>query len=71
AEHEDALEHLDIAWTYEELDMGFNITYLMEVLNLLKNKEVSFNFSSASGSVLITMPEAQERFSYVVMPMRI
>ncbi len=71
AEHEDALEHMDIAWTYEELDMGFNITYLMEVLNLLKNKEVSFNFSSASGSVLITMPEAQERFSYVVMPMRI
>lgn len=71
AEHEDALERMDIAWTYEELDMGFNITYLLEVLNLLKNKEVSFNFSSASGSVLITMPENEERFNYVVMPMRI
>ena len=38
---------------------------------ILKNKTVRFNFSTASGSVLITMPESQERFRYVVMPMRI
>ena len=70
-DHEEALEHFDVPWTHDELDMGFNITYLLEVLGILKNKTVRFNFSTASGSVLITMPESQDRFRYVVMPMRI
>lgn len=71
SDHEEALERFDVPWTHDELDMGFNITYLLEVLGILKNKTVRFNFSTASGSVLITMPESQERFRYVVMPMRI
>lgn len=71
SEHEEALERLGVEWMLDELDMGFNITYLLEVLGILKNKEVCFNFSTASGSVLITMPESKERFRYVVMPMRI
>ena len=70
-DHEEALEHFDVPWTHDELDMGFNITYLLEVLGILKSKTVRFNFSTASGSVLITMPESQDRFRYVVMPMRI
>ncbi len=70
-EHEEAFERLTIQWQHEELDMGFNVTYLLEVLSLLKNKEVNFSFSTASGSVLVTMPESSERFRYVVMPMRI
>lgn len=53
------------------LDMGFNITYLMDVLNILKTKEVTFHFSSPTDSVLITTPESEGRFRYVVMPMRL
>ena len=71
SEHEEAVERMDVPWPYDELDIGFNITYLLEVLNLLKNNTVCFNFSSSAGSVLITMPESKERFRYVVMPMRI
>lgn len=71
SEHEEAVEKMDVPWPYDELDIGFNITYLLEVLNLLKNNTVCFNFSSSAGSVLITMPESKERFRYVVMPMRI
>ena len=71
SDQEEALDRFDVPWTHDELDMGFNITYLLEVLGILKNKTVRFNFSTASGSVLITMPESQERFRYVVMPMRI
>ena len=44
---------------------------LLMFRGVFKNKTVRFNFSTASGSVLITMPESQERFRYVVMPMRI
>lgn len=70
-DHEEALENMAVQWGYDELDMGFNITYLLEVLSILKNKTVCFNFSTAAGSVLITMPESKDRFRYVVMPMRI
>ena len=48
-----------------------SLIYLLEVLGILKNKDVCFNFSSSAGSVLITMKESMERFRYVVMPMRI
>ncbi len=70
-DHEEATETLPIEWNYEDMDMGFNITYLSEVLSILKSKDVKFNFSTASGSVLITMPDSPDRFRYVVMPMRI
>ena len=70
-DHEEAMETIAIDWNYEDMDMGFNITYLAEVLSILKTKDVKFNFSSASGSVLITMPDSPDRFRYVVMPMRI
>ena len=70
-DHEEAIETLPINWEYEGMDMGFNITYLAEVLSILKTKDVKFNFSTAAGSVLITMPDSPDRFRYVVMPMRI
>ncbi len=70
-EHENALNSLPIQWDYEEMEMGFNITYLADVLSILKNNEVKFSFSSSAGSVLITMPDSPDRFRYVVMPMRI
>ncbi len=70
-DHEDATETLPVTWSYEDMDMGFNITYLVEVLSILKTKDVKFSFSSAQGSVLITMPDSPDRFRYVVMPMRI
>lgn len=71
SEHEEAIENIPVTWENDDLDMGFNVTYLIEVLSILKNKDVCFNFSGNAGSVLITMPEAKERFRYVVMPMRI
>ena len=35
SDHEEALERFDVPWTHDELDMGFNITYLLEVLGIL------------------------------------
>ena len=71
SEHEEAIERLPIEWNYDEMDMGFNITYLLDVLSILKSKEVCFHFAEANNSVLVTMPDNKERFRYVVMPMRI
>jgi DNA polymerase-3 subunit beta len=70
ADQEDAQEELEIDYTGDGLDIGFNVNYLLDVLLNLKNEQVSFALGDALGSALITMPDS-EKFKYVVMPMRI
>jgi DNA polymerase-3 subunit beta len=70
ADQEDAQEEIEIEYAGEGLDIGFNVTYLLDVLGNLKSEKVQFALGDALGSALITMPDS-ERFKYVVMPMRI
>jgi len=70
AEQEDAQEELEVDYGGEPLDIGFNVTYLLDVLGNLKVEHVKFALGDALGSALISMPDS-ERFKYVVMPMRI
>jgi DNA polymerase-3 subunit beta len=69
-EQEEAQEELEIGYTGETLDIGFNITYLLDVLNNVHNDTVECSFGDANSSMLVSVPEIQE-FRYVVMPMRI
>jgi len=70
SDQEDAQEELEVDYTGEGLDIGFNVTYLLDVLANLKSEQVCFALGDALGSALITMPDS-EKFKYVVMPMRI
>ena len=69
-EQEEAQEELEVSYSGEPLDVGFNITYLLEVLNNLHEETVECAFGDANSSMLVTVPERKE-FKYVVMPMRI
>ncbi|MBI4189087.1 MAG: DNA polymerase III subunit beta [Betaproteobacteria bacterium] len=69
-EQEEAFEELEIPHTGEALDIGFNVTYLLDVLNNLTSEKVICSFGDANSSVLITIAEDSD-FRYVVMPMRI
>lgn len=69
-EQEEAEEELEINYANEPLDIGFNVTYLLDVLNNINTKEVDCSFGDANSSCLITVP-GDDRFKYVVMPMRI
>ena len=69
-EQEEAEEELEIDYSNEPLDIGFNVTYLLDVLNNINSKEVDCSFGDANSSCLITVP-GDDRFKYVVMPMRI
>lgn len=70
-EQEEAQEEMDITYAHEALDVGFNVTYLLDVLNHLpQEKTVVCSFGDANSSMLITIPKT-ENFRYVVMPMRI
>ena len=70
AEQEEALDELEIDYQGDKLDIGFNVTYLLDVLNNLSSDTVDWRFKDSNSSVLITLP-GNDTFKYVVMPMRI
>ncbi len=70
SEHEEAQEELEIDYTGEPIDIGFNVNYLLDVLNNVSGNEVSLHLSDANSSALLTLPE-NDSFKYVVMPMRV
>jgi DNA polymerase III subunit beta len=70
SEQEEAEEELPVGYTGEALDIGFNITYLLDVLSNLTTDKVFFAFGDANSSALVTLPERDD-YKYVVMPMRI
>ena len=70
ADQEDAQDEIEIAFPHGSLDIGFNVSYLLDVLNNLKTEQVTVSVGDANSSALITLPENDD-FKYVVMPMRI
>src|SRR6185369_520564 len=70
SEQEEAEEELEVAYKGDPLDIGFNITYLLDALSNLTVERVRFAFGDANSSALVTMPERDD-YKYVVMPMRI
>lgn len=69
-EQEEAEEELEVKYEGDALDIGFNIAYLLDVLNNLTSETVLCSFGDANSSALITVPN-NDNFKYVVMPMRI
>jgi DNA polymerase-3 subunit beta len=70
ADQEEAVEELEIDYGGDTVDIGFNVTYLLDVLNNLKCDNISVALGDANSSALITVPDNAD-FKYVVMPMRI
>lgn len=69
-EQEEAQEELEVKYEGDALDIGFNISYLLDVLNNVTSETVQCSFGDANSSALFTIPN-NDNFKYVVMPMRI
>lgn len=69
-EQEEAHEELELQYSGAAIDIGFNVNYLLDVLNALGGTHVRCAFGDASSSVLMTDPTL-DTFKYVIMPMRI
>ena len=70
AEQEEAQEEIEVNYPGEAIDVGFNVSYLLDVLNNVQSDEIQWSFNDANSSALVTVP-GNDRFKYVVMPMRI
>jgi DNA polymerase-3 subunit beta len=69
-EQEEAIEEIDASYSEESLVVGFNVNYILEVLNVLDSADVSVSLSDANSSALINQP-GMDDCRYVVMPMRL
>jgi DNA polymerase-3 subunit beta len=70
AEQEEAKEELEVDYTGEPIEIGFNVTYLIDALANMDQDMIKLELQDSAGSALITIPE-RSGFKYVVMPMRI
>jgi DNA polymerase-3 subunit beta len=69
-EQEEAEETLEVNYKGDALDIGFNVNYLLDVLNNVSGSDVDCLFGDAASSALMSFPSEAD-FKYVVMPMRI
>ncbi|WP_018714703.1 DNA polymerase III subunit beta [Brachymonas chironomi] len=70
AEQEEAVDELDIDYAGNPIEIGFNVTYLMDVLGNMGQDMVQIALQDNNSSALVTIPD-NDQFKYVVMPMRI
>ena len=70
AEQEEATDELDIDYGGDSIEIGFNVTYLIDALQNMHQDMVKIELSDANSSALFTIPD-DANFKYVVMPMRI
>ena len=70
AEQEEAQDELDIDYGGDAIEIGFNVTYLIDALSNMSQEMVKLDLADSNSSALLTIPENAD-FKYVVMPMRI
>jgi DNA polymerase-3 subunit beta len=69
-EQEEAADEIEVSYNGEPLDVGFNVTYLLDGLSAVNTDEITLSLGDANSSMLLTS-EGEPGFKYVVMPMRI
>lgn len=69
-ENEEAEEELEVDYNGNDLEMGFNVNYLLDVISVIDSQTMEINTKDSESSVLIR-PTLENGSTYVVMPMRL
>lgn len=69
-EQEEAEEEIAVSYNAADLEIGFNVNYLMDALTAIDADKVNIAFSDSNSSCLVTA-EGSDACRYVVMPMRL
>lgn len=71
-DQEEAIDELEVDYSGESTEIGFNVTYLLDVLNALNTEQARLILKDGNSSALIIPQESDNTDSkYVVMPMRL
>ena len=69
-EQEEAEEEIEVSYSGDELEVGFNVNYLLDALAAIDGQEVELGLTDSNSSCLIRSP-GNSSARYVVMPMRL
>ncbi len=69
-DQEEAQEEISVDYHEGDIEIGFNVTYLLDVLAVLGSDDVLIKLKDANSSCIITASDT-DAFRYVVMPMRL
>ncbi|MDT9587372.1 MAG: DNA polymerase III subunit beta [Candidatus Arsenophonus melophagi] len=69
-EQEEAEEIIDVNYQSQRIEIAFNVSYILDVLNALKCEKVNFFLTDSNSSIQIE-DVANNTASYVIMPMRL
>lgn len=69
-EQEQAEEIVNVEYQGDNLEVGFNVSYLLDVLSVLDGNKVRLSLADSASSALLEEAEAGDSL-YVVMPMRL
>jgi DNA polymerase-3 subunit beta len=69
-EQEEAEDQLEVSFTGDEIEIGFNVSYLLDALAAVETETVEVGLTDANSSCLIRAP-GNVNVKYVVMPMRL
>ena len=69
-EQEEAEEELEVAYSGDDIEIGFNVNYLLDAIGAVDGDEVALSVVDSNSSCLIRAPEKDD-CKFVVMPMRL
>lgn len=69
-EQEEAEEQVTVDYAGDSLEVGFNVSYLQDVTNVINHENIKITLSDANSSALLEEPDSSDSL-YVVMPMRL
>jgi DNA polymerase-3 subunit beta len=69
-EQEEAEEELEASYSGAEIEIGFNVNYLLDALGAIESEQVSLALVDGNSSCLLRDP-GNDDCKYVVMPMRL
>ena len=69
-EQEEAEETVPVQFSGDQLEIGFNVSYLLDVLSVIDSEQVQMSVSDANSSALLEAVDDNNAV-YVVMPMRL
>ncbi len=69
-EMEEAEESVNVQYNGDNLEIGFNVSYIVDALTAIETEDVELCFGDANSSCLI-LPQGASDYKYVIMPMRL
>jgi DNA polymerase-3 subunit beta len=69
-EQEEAEEELEVSYKGDDIEIGFNVNYLLDALGAIESEEVALSVVDSNSSCLLREP-GNDDCKYVVMPMRL